>query len=788
MSYVRGKLYVVLITILGVYSLLLHAEDAVKKPFTVADDIGLTLFLGPRGGEPQLSFSPDGTYFAVWSERGRLDLNRIEDSLRLYRSEEIQRFFENQQALEPSPVWVVRRSTSKEGTIINKWRWLADSSGIAFLERSADGELQLALANLRQRRIEILTSVPEGVGMFDVLDRNHYVYSAAEPEESTRLQEKKRSEPDAPAIVGTGLELDRLLFPDDPRFIKSSHRKCLWAAIKGKHFAVKNDGALIFPEGELALSPDGHTVVTTVLAPEVPASWEALYPAPYPKTPYGRIRAGARNVRQYVQIDLRTGSIQSLAGAPLAEDAGWFWGPQGRASWSSDGQEIVLPGTFVKGRDGAPSRPCVAVINLRSRNAECVETLRLRTEELVNGHTEVHREEGYHYVYDVHFVEADNQQVDVGFINPDESRGNNEYRRSADGGWEVVKQIKDDSSVSQNGLQIAVKESFNEPPLLVASNEGKSRTLWDPNPQLKNIEMGQATVYRWMDKEGRQWKGGLYKPIPYIAGTRYPLVIQTHGFSEDQFRPSGIFPTAFAAQALAASGIMVLQMVAEDGTQLDQCTGMEEGPCGVSILESAATQLIKDGLVDAQKIGAIGFSRTVFQIMEQLTMGSLHLEAASITDGVMFDYFQYMQMPERMSREANEVTGAAPFGDGLQQWLKQSPGFNLDKVTTPLLVNAEGRDDILFMWEPYAALRYLKKPVDLILLNTDEHVLTNPTVRIASQGGSVDWFRFWLQGYEDPDLAKAEQYKRWRDLRKMQAENDKKAAPAGANASLPKVK
>jgi len=87
MSYVRGKLYVVLITILGVYSLLLHAEDAVKKPFTVADDIGLTLFLGPRGGEPQLSFSPDGTYFAVWSERGRLDLNRIEDSLRIYRSE-----------------------------------------------------------------------------------------------------------------------------------------------------------------------------------------------------------------------------------------------------------------------------------------------------------------------------------------------------------------------------------------------------------------------------------------------------------------------------------------------------------------------------------------------------------------------------------------------------------------------------------------------------------------------------------------------------------------------------
>jgi hypothetical protein len=50
----------------------------------------------------------------------------------------------------------------------------------------------------------------------------------------------------------------------------------------------------------------------------------------------------------------------------------------------------------------------------------------------------------------------------------------------------------------------------------------------------------------------------------------------------------------------------------------------------------------------------------------------------------------------------------------------------------------------------------LQKPVDLIMLNTDEHVLTNPAVRMASQGGSVDWFRFWLKDEEDPDPAKAE--------------------------------
>jgi len=32
--------------------------------------------------------------------------------------------------------------------------------------------------------------------------------------------------------------------------------------------------------------------------------------------------------------------------------------------------------------------------------------------------------------------------------------------------------------------------------------------------------------------------------------------------------------------------------------------------------------------------------------------------------------------------------------------------------------------------------------------------------------------RFWLQDYEDPDPAKAEQYARWRKLREMQKAND----------------
>jgi len=93
----------------------------------------------------------------------------------------------------------------------------------------------------------------------------------------------------------------------------------------------------------------------------------------------------------------------------------------------------------------------------------------------------------------------------------------------------------------------------------------------------------------------------------------------------------------------------------------------------------------------------------------------------------------------------------------------------MDKVQAPLLIVAgEGRSTLLDMWGPYAALRYLKKPVELVVLNSEEHVQSNPAARMVSQGGSVDWFRFWLQDYADPDPAKAGQYRRWEGLRLLQ--------------------
>ena len=57
--------------------------QGVKKLFTVSDEVELAHFGDPYTAAAEaVRFSPDGNYIAVYTERGRLELNRVEGVLR----------------------------------------------------------------------------------------------------------------------------------------------------------------------------------------------------------------------------------------------------------------------------------------------------------------------------------------------------------------------------------------------------------------------------------------------------------------------------------------------------------------------------------------------------------------------------------------------------------------------------------------------------------------------------------------------------------------------------------
>ena len=398
------------------------STEQAKRPFTVVDDIGFVYFGDLYGGAAAVEFSPDGNYFAVDTERGHLDLNTVEDSLAFYRSQDVEDFLKSPiDSQPPSPVWVVNRS-DKKGAVIRGWRWLGDSSGVAFLDPTTDGGHRLVLADLRRKMIEPLTSATEVVTGFDIRDRQHYVYVVADPPG----QEKKAERAEA-AVVGAGRSLFELILPDDPTTaLIAPTTTSLWAVVGSEHFEVKKDGAPLAFFGSFALSPDGKSLVTTLPVLDVPSKWETLYPAPPYTVSKNRIHAGhydakSSHVHQYVRIDLQTGTIQSLANAPLADDAGWT--AIGDPSWSNDGREILLPNTFLKSKENAPSRPCVAVMDVSSSASTCVEVLKAHE-------TETIVEEGYHFISGARFA-GDTGRVMVAFFSHEDlSRRITEYQRT----------------------------------------------------------------------------------------------------------------------------------------------------------------------------------------------------------------------------------------------------------------------------------------------------------------------------------------------------------------------
>src|SRR5580700_9086072 len=147
-----------------------------RHPFTVADGIGLTYFGGPEAwtldevlGDGVVRFSPDRSYFTVRTDRGDLGRNRVEETLRFYRSRDVEHFLATSDAApRPAPVWIA--TVHGRTRVIAEWRWLSDSTGVAFLELTADGNRRLMIADVGKKMIEPLTSARERVGEFDIRD------------------------------------------------------------------------------------------------------------------------------------------------------------------------------------------------------------------------------------------------------------------------------------------------------------------------------------------------------------------------------------------------------------------------------------------------------------------------------------------------------------------------------------------------------------------------------------------------------------------------------------------
>jgi hypothetical protein len=711
--------------------------------------------------------SPDGARFALVTTRGLVGSNEIESSLWVIDQRTIRKALNGETETSVAPTLIARRTaTSNDEVLISDVRWEPQSASILFLARDHGGARRLYRAGITENKtIVALSQDNQDVEQFDFANGT-IVYSVAtsDPQYETGARAKERSAAQVASEVVTGRSLEELVFPGlTEKWLISSWREVWVIRQNGAQRlvdttfgrAIRHPG--VFNYAVLALSPDGSRVIT--VAP-VAGKWGRTSSGDGGENEGVESEANSLTTPyQYVVVDLTTGRSTPLIDAPLGLSHGYTGVTD--VVWSPDGHEVLATGTFLPGELERHGVPCA---------------LSIITPSVAVGHaTCLMRESGppdhsprYVLEHSAAFGPSSRQVVartvghrgDVPREVWYEAWGNK---------WREVHAWS--APIRRDGVSLVIRQGLSDPPAVYARATAHDRwiKIWDPNPQLEARSLGDVSVLRWTDATGYEWSAGLVKPADFAVGKRYPLVIQTHSFNVARFLTDGGYSTAFAARPLASAGILVLQMDLRDthiGTP-------QEIPDQLAGFFSALDVLTSQGLIEPSRVGIVGFSRTCLHVEAALIAAPERFAAATIADGTDLGYVEYLLAGNGgLSREAEgeRVFGAKPFGAGLQNWIEAAPSFNLDKIHAPVRIEVDsgGAVGLLMMWPRYASLALMSKAVDFIYFPAGTHVLQKPAERLASQQGDVDWLRFWLQGYEDPDPAKVEEYVRWRKLLEVQ--------------------
>lgn len=708
---------------------------------TVADAIRMTR-LGDshylEGGSARgrvAQFSPDGKRFIVIVERGDLGHGTNNYSLLL---------FETARVFKPClPKLLLTMSSSTNRPAIKDLRWLKDNETVLFIGVKPAGTSQIYAFNIRTEHLRKLTNHPTDIVSYDVSDDGQKFLFAADPPVQQKLNAPKTRRY---GFVVANQDLHEILQGDCHPFRPSNTEgEQLFLQIHGEPEKTIALSDLLYETETLSLSPDGRYGLVQVWVRELPVEWADYRDKAIAYGVRNHKRGFASSLKRYMLLDTKSGTLEPLLNTPLQfhEDA---------FAWAEDGRSVVLSGAYLPLNDADQAER-----EVREKNAYVVEVLLPSRE----------------------FVKITDKELK---LTRWDHRTNRIVLESGywwkslpltayvkDGrAWHEVAVGFEDRQVA-TPLDVTLEEDMNTPPKIFVMDHKtqRKRILFDLNPQFATLEFGKVQEVSWVATDGHEVLGGLYLPSNYTAGKRYPLVIQTHGFTKERFWIDGPWSSAFAAQPLVAKGMVVLQVGGSKDHDEDvkYVNTLEEGPRSMSAYEGAVDFLDGKGLIDRNHVGIIGFSRTVYAVGYTLTHSKYHFAAATLADGIDGGYFQYLVFPTAV--DDSLLNGGPPIGMGLKQWLNSSPGFNLDRVHAPIRIEAYGPWSVLGGWEWFSGLSQLGKAVELLYLPYAQHLLVKPWERMSSQQGNVDWFCFWLKNKEDEASPQPEQYERWRRMKRV---------------------
>jgi len=263
------------------------------------------------------------------------------------------------------------------------------------------------------------------------------------------------------------------------------------------------------------------------------------------------------------------------------------------------------------------------------------------------------------------------------------------------------------------------------------------------------FRLPRVEAITWTAPDGATIEGLLYYPLDYVAGTRVPLVVQTHGgpASSDRF---GFGSWSSYTAVLAARGYAVLKPNYRGSTGygdpfLRDMIGHYFKNAHLDVL-AGVDALVARGIADPDRLVKMGWSAGGHMTNKLITFTD-RFKAASSGAGAANWVSMYAQSDVRSYR--TPWFGGSPWQAGapIDLYWEQSPLRDVSKVKTPTIFIVGEKDPrvpLAQSLEMHRALKSLGVPTHLYVAPREPHGFVELRHQLTKINAELEWFERWV--------------------------------------------
>ncbi len=295
-----------------------------------------------------------------------------------------------------------------------------------------------------------------------------------------------------------------------------------------------------------------------------------------------------------------------------------------------------------------------------------------------------------------------------------------------------------------------VSETFEESPSIYVGGAGLagSKRVSATNPFQTNYAWSHSELIEYKSPKGVRLQGALYYPADYEPGRKYPMIVYLYEKLSDGLHHYSPLSERvyYDPSAITSHGYFLLMpdivfRPREPGLSVTEC------------VTAAVKQVLAKGAVDEKKVGVVGHSWGGFDttfLATHTTLFAAAVAGAPITD-LVSNYGNHhwsSGIAETDHIETGQQRMEVPLYEDLQAYIRNSAVFNVQNMTTPLLIEVGDSDGTVFFHqgvELYNVARRAKKNVVLLEYAGEDHGLRKKADQIDYQHRIFAWFGHYLK-------------------------------------------